>query len=154
MDFYTGVLYLLLHMYTDTHKENQMSKTVINHKPFNVDILYLALNVYHEARGEDQEGQMAVALVTLNRVKKRNLTLKEVIFQPKQFSWTHQLEDYTPKNMKVFVECLKNSYIAASGVDYTKGATYYHRYDVKPHWRNAYTHVGDFGAHKFYRDDS
>ena len=51
----------------------------------------LALNIYHEARGERVEGQIAVAHVTMNRVnhEKWPSTICEVVYQPKQFSWTH-----------------------------------------------------------------
>ena len=53
-------------------------------------ILCLAMNIYHEARGESIEGQIAVAVVTMNRVKESKWpnTPCEVVWQNKQFSWT------------------------------------------------------------------
>ena len=50
---------------------------------------WLALNIYHEARGEGVMGKIAVAVVTLNRVGNDDFpdTIKEVITQHKQFSW-------------------------------------------------------------------
>ena len=40
-----------------------------DHRPdASADLHCLALNVYHEARGEDLEGRLAVAAVTLNQV--------------------------------------------------------------------------------------
>jgi len=50
-------------------------------------LLWLTLNVYHEARSEPQIGQVAVAHVTLNRASEKRLPVKEIIKQPYQFSW-------------------------------------------------------------------
>ena len=47
-----------------------------------IGILYLTLNVYHEARSEDQFAQTAVAHVTMNRAVERKLTIKQVVLQP------------------------------------------------------------------------
>ena len=57
----------------------------------------LALNIYHEARSESMEGQIAVAQVTLNRVAHSEWpsTICEVVSEPKQFSWTHLLKDHS-----------------------------------------------------------
>ena len=67
----------------------------------------LALNVYHEARGEVIEGQIAVAHVTLNRVNHSYFpeTICDVVYQNRQFSWTFTIKDHTPK------ECFGYSYI-------------------------------------------
>ena len=51
-------------------------------------LLWLTLNVYHEARSEPQLGQIAIAQVTLNRAKKGQLSIEDVVRQPHQFSWT------------------------------------------------------------------
>jgi len=50
-----------------------------------------AQNIYHESRGESNLGQIAVAHVVRNRVEspKYPNTVCEVVWQPKQFSWTH-----------------------------------------------------------------
>jgi hypothetical protein len=49
----------------------------------------LVANIYHEARGEDDLGQAAVAWVTLNRVQHPDYpdTICEVVMQDSQFSW-------------------------------------------------------------------
>ena len=54
----------------------------------------LAMNIYHESRGERLEGQIAVAQVTINRMEhtKWPSTICEVVYQPKQFSWTHLIK--------------------------------------------------------------
>lgn len=54
------------------------------------NVLILALNIFHEARGECLEGQVAITNVVFNRVKSKHYpnTIIEVVYQNKQFSWT------------------------------------------------------------------
>ena len=50
-------------------------------------LFWLALNVYHEARGEDAVAQRAVAHVTLNRARERgHMNIRQVVLEPAQFS--------------------------------------------------------------------
>ncbi|MFZ2555980.1 MAG: cell wall hydrolase [Minisyncoccia bacterium] len=78
-----------------------------------IDIDYLAQNVYHEARGESLEGQLAVAQVTLARLLsgKFGTKLTDVVFAPNQFSWTKdphilmaRMDDDAFANMKTRLE--------------------------------------------------
>ena len=58
----------------------------------------LALNIFHEAKGEDTAGQIGVAQVTLNRLDmgfRNKKTLCGVVFDPKQFSWTADINKRT-----------------------------------------------------------
>ena len=50
----------------------------------------LAKVIYHEARGETQQGQLAVALVTINRTKSGLFpdTICKVVYQKGQYQWT------------------------------------------------------------------
>ncbi len=114
-------------------------------------ILWLTLNVYHEARSEPEIGQMAVAFVTLNRANEKNLPIKEIVQEPYQFSWTFQKESYLPDDPKAFLQCLKSVYIALQTKDFTKGATHYHLDSINPHWSTAYTYLEQYGSHKFYK---
>ena len=114
-------------------------------------IMWLTLNIYHEARNEDQIGQIAVAHVTLNRVHNRRQTMKAVVLEPKQFSWTHQKKSWTPQDLEALAECFESAVIALNGYDFTQGATHYHRVDVHPKWAKKKTYIGQFGSHKFYR---
>jgi spore germination cell wall hydrolase CwlJ-like protein len=59
-----------------------------NHSHSNEDLLWLALTVYHEARGESHGGQLAVASVALNRVESKRWggTIESVVRQKKQFT--------------------------------------------------------------------
>ncbi len=114
-------------------------------------LLWLTLNVYHEARSEPEIGQVAVVNVTLNRALERKLTIKDVVTQPYQFSWTFQKKSYLPDDPKAFFNCMKSVYVALQNNDVTTGATYYHLDTVKPYWASQYTYVNQFGSHMFYK---
>jgi len=113
-------------------------------------LLWLTLNIYHEARSEDQFDQLAVAHVTMNRAHKTKKSIKYVVLKDRQFSWTHQKTDYWPYDTKAFVECLHSAVVAARGFDFTGGATFYHEKSVRPYWARGMHQIGQFGAHKFY----
>jgi len=116
-------------------------------------LLWLSLNVYHEARGEDQLGQIAVAHVTLNRKEVTGTTIKEVVLAQYQFSWTHQLQDYTPSDIKAFLLAVDSALTAAGGYDFTQGATFYHSKAVDPKWAKDMVLVDEIGKHIFYIKD-
>lgn len=63
-----------------------------------LDIELMALCVYHEARGECYEGQVAVAEVIINRVLSPNFpnTVADVIYQPGQFACASYLHNAIP----------------------------------------------------------
>ncbi len=112
--------------------------------------LWLALNVYHEARSEPQVGQVAIAHVTLNRAKQQNITVEEVIKQPNQFKWIGK-KSYFPEDIPAFCQSMKSAYIALSSTDFTEGATYFHRKNLNPKWVVHLTYLDKYGSHKFYR---
>jgi len=108
-------------------------------------ILWLTLNVYHEARSEPQ------IEVTLNRSDVLGLSIKEVVQQPYQFSWTHQKKSYIPENPKAFFECMRSVYVALRSPDFTSGSTFYHHESINPFWTAEFDYVNTFGTHRFYR---
>lgn len=114
-------------------------------------LLWLTLNVYHEARSEPEIGQVAVAHVTLNRAVQRELSIKNVVNQPAQFSWINQKISYIPEDPQAFIQCMKSVYIALNSADFTAGATYYHLDNIQPYWVSNYTFVDQYGSHKFYK---
>jgi N-acetylmuramoyl-L-alanine amidase len=116
-------------------------------------LLWLTLNVYHEARSEPQVGQMAVAHATLNRAMERHIPLKEAITQSGQFSWfSSSKEPFFPDDPKAFLACFHSVYLALAGADITDGATYYHANYVRPNWADGYQYITSYGAHLFYKD--
>ena len=117
----------------------------------------LAMNIYHEARGEVIEGQIAVAHVTMNRVKDNYWpgTICEVVYQPSQFSWTHQISDHTPKERAAYDRALviARDVMIGNTVDPSNGATFYHANYVNPAWANQMTVSKVIGVHVFYTWD-
>ena len=116
------------------------------------DISCLAANVYHEARGESLRGQRAVADVTLNRVDSRSWpnTLCQVVWQRKQFSWTH---DHLSDEMRD-ADAREVAYrIAWEALNEprTNDATHYHATYTKPYWANSLEYIETIGLHKFYK---
>lgn len=118
-------------------------------------VLCLALNIYGEARGEDPEGQLAVAQVTLNRVEHPAYPddICAVVFQEKQFSWTnHSVSIQEPEAfnyaMRIAVEVLLNR-----PPDLTDGSTHFYSGNKRPSWASAFTTVGRIGNHTFLKKE-
>ena len=115
-------------------------------------LLWLALNVYHEARSESDIGQLAVAHVTLNRAVQQNQSLEQIVRAPYQFSWTFQKNVYFPTETDAFMQCLSVALKAMATDDFTNGSTFYHREDISPEWSKNKIYVAQYGTHLFYRD--
>lgn len=120
-----------------------------------VALLCLALNIYHEARGEPFAGQVAVAQVAMRRAGYKAERVCEVVVAPKQFSWTG-----SPKKKPADRAAWGRAVLAAkkallwakgAGEDRSKGATHYHASHVKPLWSRGMTPVAVIGGHYFYR---
>ena len=127
----------------------------------------LARNVYYEARGESYEGQLAVALVTLNRVENGLFpnSICGVVNERKmvenrgvvcQFSW--RCESWT--NPKKRIHAKHESYIAALNAvmhynELTKkfipeDTLFFHAKHVKPTWRKHKQQLAKIDNHIFY----
>lgn len=123
--------------------------------PDDPEVICLAENLFHEARGEGEEGKRAVALVTLNRVAHAHYsnTVCEVVHEPWQFSWTHQnvrinldnpIERKAWKRSKeIALKALNRGYI-----NDMLGVTHYHATSVNPNWNKR--QVAQVGNHVFY----
>jgi N-acetylmuramoyl-L-alanine amidase len=113
----------------------------------------LALNVYHEARGEPLAGQYAVAEVTMNRKSSLGYpkTVCEVVYQKSAFSWTAQR--VARPGGGEWRRALK----VADDVYYQRraamlpGVLHYHATYVKPAWAGERQRVARIGRHIFYR---
>lgn len=128
-------------------------------------ILCLALNVYHEARGESLEGQRLVAQVTLNRAVTEDRVCDEV-FRPYQFSWANELTTTTPQRRKQlahkFVPRDKKAWVVAKRVatkamsgmykGLARKSTHYHTHAVSPKWAKSMKLTMVIGNHRFYRN--
>lgn len=125
------------------------------------EINCLAMNIYHEARGEPDDGQLAVALVTMNRVYSGRYpnTVCEVVWQASQFSWTI---DYSDQEIPDTTSWHKANEIAsrvfkkyATIRDHTKGALYYYApKKVYPSWARFKQVTRTIGGHVFLKERS
>lgn len=121
----------------------------------NNDLLWLAINAYHEARGEDRNGQIAVCHVVLNRCEQTKKSVKDVVLKPFQFSWANggarpPIKDYASlENCYAAVqECLLQRQHGLS----LDGANHYFSDTIPaPSWAAKMTEICKIGHHTFYR---
>jgi N-acetylmuramoyl-L-alanine amidase len=123
----------------------------------------LARNIYHEARGESFEGQVAVAQVTLNRAENSNFpadickvvhqktTVYEKVFC--QFSWyCNPAIRYRTVNMPVYnnaMEVAKKVFVEGYRLASVMDALYFHGDHMNPGWNRK--RVAKIGRHVFYK---
>lgn len=120
----------------------------------------LAVAIFFEARAEPSEGQFAVADVILNRVESDRWpdTICDVVFQPKQFSFTHdgksdRMEKYAEKNVfewRAMKEARRVAEIAFNSGYTDITSTHYHALSVRPSWAKHYRKDKRIGNHIFY----
>ncbi len=128
----------------------------------------LAQNVYFEARGESADGQLAVALVTMHRVKSRRYpnTICNVVWQRRQFSWTHDGRSDRPtdrrawKRAQQIADFILNKYStlpaqSRGAIDITNGALHYYAPGLaNPYWAKVKIVTREIGGHVFLREMS
>lgn len=157
------IVYLLLHGTTRAFELG----TIIN-VPYNFlnvsekkEIDCLTDNIYYEAGYEPKEGRIAVAVVTLNRVKSDmfDSTVCGVVKQKTkgtcQFTWYCDGSARRTPNETAYIEARKIAlyvYFNHSVIeDITRGAIYYHADYVSPGWRHLQQTI-KIGRHIFYID--
>ncbi len=122
----------------------------------------LALNIYHEARGEPLDGQVAVAQVVMNRVGDAEFPgqVCDVVRQggewPRdrcQFSWWCDGRGDRPDDLAAWTgsKDLARRILAGSVADPTGGALWYHADYVTPSWDMDIVRQAKIGRHVFYR---
>lgn len=118
------------------------------------DLDCLTKNIYYEARGEDNRGKMAVAHVTINRLKTGywGNSICKVVYAKKQFSWT--LAKKLPRpDSRVWAESeeVARKVLAGHRVrGLTKSLFYHATYIKDPKWADTRHEVGQIGNHIFY----
>ena len=121
----------------------------------------LALNIYHEARGEPLDGQVAVAQVVMNRVGDAEFPgqVCEVVREggewPRdrcQFSWWCDGRVDKPDDLAAWTGSrdLARRILAGSVDDPTGGALWYHADTVSPDWNMDIIRQANIGRHVFY----
>jgi len=124
----------------------------------------LTQNVYFESRNQSTLGQMAVARVTLNRVNDPRYpdTICGVVWQDKQFSWTHDGKSDEPGETYLEQKAWKHAEQVAHDVlvdvilqkiDPVEGSVMFHADYVTPSWADAYDKVVLIDDHIFYKEN-
>jgi spore germination cell wall hydrolase CwlJ-like protein len=139
------------------------SADIVSIKTRETQLECLAMNIYREAGHESFEGKVAVAQVTMNRVKdgrfgddvcgviyKKNVIMEKVVCQ---FSWAC---DSAAKARPVNQSAYRESYEVAKKVllegfqlSVLKDALYFHATHINPQW--SLDKIGQIGNHIFYR---
>lgn len=118
----------------------------------------IAVAVYHEARGESLEGQLAVAKVIMNRAASGDYPSSwcGVVKQPWQFSFVNPRTGYMPsvdQNSAAWRNALGITRLAVANAvqSIPTDCLWYHADYVAPSWGRNLTRVDKIGAHIFYR---
>ena len=116
----------------------------------------IAVAVYHEARGESLEGQMAVAQVIKNRAMSGKYPSDwcGVVKQPWQFSFVrHGQFPSVDVNSEAWRKAVGITRLAVANAvpSVPKECLWYHANYVAPRWSNNLQRVEQIGAHIFYR---
>lgn len=126
-------------------------------------LVCLAHNIYHEARGEEIEGQLAVANVTMNRVASPDFPddVCGVITEDKgskawdcQFSWWCDGKSDDPKNSETYQlsVLLAIEVLRGAAPDNTQGSLFYvAKSALDRKWVKNLESVGQIGRHFFMR---
>ncbi len=128
----------------------------------------LAANIFFEARGESDAGKKAVAEVTVNRALSELYPegVCNVVFQRKQFSWTHQqswstIDAVLKGNLSAFEQKDKISYRSSRRIAtaylqkpfpvlLNRDSLFYHNKKIKPVWSKKMKKTSTIGNHVFY----
>ncbi len=119
----------------------------------------MAQNIYFEAGIESEAGKIAVANVTMNRVKSSHYpnSVCGVVHQRGHgscaFSWTCDARSNVVPNNENYRESLKVARWALSGAlrDITGNADHYHADYVRPKWARKGEQKARIGRHLFYK---
>ena len=116
----------------------------------------IAVAVYHEARGESLEGQLAVAKVIMNRAASGRYPTSwcGVVKQPWQFSFVRQGRfPSVDQGSSAWRKALGVTRLAVANAvqSVPSDCLWYHADYVAPSWGRRLTRVDKIGAHIFYR---
>lgn len=142
-------------------QEAQAQQTVDN---ISEEELYcLQQNIFFEARNQSTLGQVAVAWVTINRMESNSYpdTICGVVWQNKQFSWTHDGKSDTPSDNVLEQRAWEDAELVAEValLDWARAqlspvedAVMYHADWIEdPYWAASYETVVKIDNHIFYR---
>ena len=130
--------------------------------PVTDELHCLALTIYFEARGEPEDGKLAVAHVVMNRMKDSRFpdTICRVVQQGGeqvrhrcQFTWWCDGLSDRPRNLRQWEKSksLARTVFWGDRPDPTGGALWYHADYVAPTWAQAFSRTSQIGRHIFYQ---
>ena len=166
------IVAVMLFLVSGTHhappiQESAFNQVIDSKREFSItqrEVKCLEKNLWHEARGENLYGLMAVAKTTLNRARMEGWPpdVCKVVYQKSQFSWTLKskknqqikLKNNIDKQSYSLVQLATQLSIAAEmmQIDFMNGATYYHTTSVNPAWGRKMEVVSVIGDHIFKKD--
>lgn len=119
-------------------------------------VICVAMAVYHESRGLNDESQFAVASVVMNRAKLEGFPPRPcgVVWQPWAFSWTKKVRNRVPAELESWEKAQRiayNTYIDPDTYDPTYGATHFHGSRISPHWAEQGYDVIAIESHVFMK---
>lgn len=143
-------------------------RSTTKHAVVNVDVSEeyrqlqcLAENIYFEAAGEALPGKIAVAQVTMNRVKSGLFpdTICKVVHQTSQFSWVKDkpralLMHHKGVNLQLWntsMDVAKKVLFEREQLASVGDSLFYHANYVNPSWASKFQKVAVIGNHIFYR---
>lgn len=93
--------------------------------------------------------------MVMNRVQSRGYpgTVCEVVWQSKQFSWTHiASRHHSVANLQAWQQSLTLARLFLDGAEMTEivDATHYHAITVQPYWASKHKPIAKVGNHYFY----
>lgn len=125
------------------------------------DLEILAKTIFGEARGESEEGQIAIACCILNRFASKRWyagkTIADTCQKPWQFScWNEndpnraKLEKLTYPSYSKYFKVIEK----AQEHDITNGATHYYAPALisRPVWAKGKSPCAEIGSHLFFKD--
>ncbi|MDC3087400.1 cell wall hydrolase [Paracoccaceae bacterium] len=128
----------------------------------NRELKCLSEALYFEARGEQIEGQIAVADVIINRKDSKRFpnTICSVVSEGSnkrnacQFSYNCDGKLELIYDKKTYKRIVKLSSMILNGAfsDVTKGATFFHASEVSPSWSKKFKKTRKIGRHIFYKN--
>jgi len=123
-------------------------------------IFWLAVCIYHEARGESDRGKVAVGHAILNRVEKRDKSIKDIVLQPWQFSFANinviEGKPLPPiKDYQALIDCQHNAFVCLierlEGKDLNGANHYFNDSLVTPSWAKNMKFIDQIGNHVFFK---
>lgn len=145
-----------LFMTDQTHPRVLTTKEILSQCNSSKKCRLLSEMGYYESRNQSDKGVVAVMSVVMNRAShptKWPNTIREVVYQKRQFSYTHDgslKKGFTEKEQYTRIALLAHS-VLSGGIDSPVAqATFYHTKDVNPKWSRSVKRVGIIGSHVFY----